>query len=250
MKATLYRYPHPFDSEKFIYCGQTTGKNRDKRHRAGYDGFGRRFKKKFPGIELPSPIFETVEVTDHLELNWLEIEWMFRYRTWHGYADGMNISVPGSHDYKNISAAGRIIRSSLSFETQSEIMKRVAAGATTEERSAWGKAVPKAVRVAAAKKAIETLGPEGRSAMAKTRAENMTSERRKEIALKGLTTRRLLGTDKASEESKKKMSASQKSLGAAIPRRIKFGHNSWHVRRNKPNPRCDFCIDEGLIVAF
>jgi hypothetical protein len=28
------------------------------------------------------------------------------------------------------------------------------------------------------------------------------------------------------------------------------GHSLWHVRRNLPNPRCAFCSEQGLIVAF
>jgi hypothetical protein len=27
-------------------------------------------------------------------------------------------------------------------------------------------------------------------------------------------------------------------------------HLRWHVRRNRPNPRCEFCCEENLIIAF
>jgi hypothetical protein len=103
MIGYLYRYPHPHDLTKFIYCGQKTGKtDRDKQHRYGYVGFGKRFKKTFPGVELPRPIIEEVEVSSQLELNELETIWMFQYHTWRGYEGGMNLSFPGSADYKNM----------------------------------------------------------------------------------------------------------------------------------------------------
>jgi hypothetical protein len=62
--GTLYRYPHPLDPTRFIYVGQ--GAKRDVDHRRGSKEFGKRFKKKFPGIELPQPIREQVEVKDLL----------------------------------------------------------------------------------------------------------------------------------------------------------------------------------------
>jgi hypothetical protein len=102
--GALYRYPHPHDANKWIYCGQ--GPKRDRGHRFGKSSFGRRFKKVFPGVELPKPIREEVEVRDYLELNELETIWMFQYHTWHGYPDGMNLLVPGSADYENLGSIG------------------------------------------------------------------------------------------------------------------------------------------------
>jgi hypothetical protein len=103
----LYRYPHPYDSSKFIYCGQ--GSRRDSRHRSGKSSFGRRFKKQFPGVELPQPIREEIEVWDQFELNELETIWMFRFHTWRGYQGGMNVTLPGSDDYKSMgSLSGRM----------------------------------------------------------------------------------------------------------------------------------------------
>jgi hypothetical protein len=98
MIGTLYRYPHPYDSTRFIYVGQ--GAKRDKNHRSGKIEFGRRFKEKFPGVELPQPILEQIEVLDQAELNDLETIWMFRYHTWRGYPDGMNLTLPRLDDYK------------------------------------------------------------------------------------------------------------------------------------------------------
>jgi hypothetical protein len=115
MFGHLYRYPHPLDATRFIYCGQ--GHDRDKKHRFGSSSFGRRFKRDFPNIELPQPVRETVEVYDQFELNELETIWMFRYHTWRGYEGGMNITIPGAADYKNmialrsresLSAAGKL----------------------------------------------------------------------------------------------------------------------------------------------
>jgi hypothetical protein len=100
----LYRYPHPHDATKFIYSGQ--GSKRDGDHRSGRSSFGRRFKREFPGTELPQPIRETVEVKDQLELNELETISMFRYHTWYGYDGGMNLTLPGSSDYKSLGVVG------------------------------------------------------------------------------------------------------------------------------------------------
>jgi hypothetical protein len=107
MIGTLYRYPHPQDPTRFIYCGQ--GPKRDGDHRFGRTSFGRRFKKMFPDAELPQPVREQVEVEDQIELNVEETIWMFRYHTWHGYSGGMNLTRPGSDDYINLGKiAGRI----------------------------------------------------------------------------------------------------------------------------------------------
>lgn len=110
MIGVLYRYPHPNDSSKFIYVGQTQHidkpEKRDRQHRGGRSTFGRRFKKKFPDVELPQPILERVEACSQLELNEMEIIWMFRYHTWRGYPDGMNIVLPGTQDYKAAAILG------------------------------------------------------------------------------------------------------------------------------------------------
>lgn len=104
MFGHLYRYPHPYDANKFIYCGQ--GSERDGEHRSGRSSFGRRFRRRFPGVELPQPIREQVEIASQFELNELETMWFFIYHTWWGYEGGMNLTVPGSSDYKNMSRIG------------------------------------------------------------------------------------------------------------------------------------------------
>lgn len=104
MIGHLYVYPHPFELDCFIYVGQ--GPKRDGEHRNGTSSFGRRFYKRFPGIELPQPKRWTVEVQDKFELNELETIAMFQYHTWRGYEGGMNLSVPGSKDYQNMGRIG------------------------------------------------------------------------------------------------------------------------------------------------
>jgi hypothetical protein len=99
MIGTLYRYAHPYDSAQFLYCGQ--GSDRDRHHRSGHSSFGRRFKEKFPDIELPEPIREQIEVSSPIDLNEEETIWIFRYHTWWRYPNGMNITLPGSVDYKS-----------------------------------------------------------------------------------------------------------------------------------------------------
>src|SRR6202030_2967867 len=107
MIGHLYRYPHPHDPTRFIYVGQ--GGNRDWSHRSGKSSFGRRFRRDFPGTELPQPIREDVEVESYIELNELETIWMFRYHTWRGYSGGLNLRFPGAKDYKELARMGGLV---------------------------------------------------------------------------------------------------------------------------------------------
>ena len=110
IRAFLYVYPHPHEPGKFLYVGQerTKGK-RDKRHRRGTESFGRRFRMQFPGVELPQPIRREVIVPDFLTLNEEETIDMFRFHTWRGYKGGMNVTLPGSADYKIFGRLGGLI---------------------------------------------------------------------------------------------------------------------------------------------
>jgi len=103
MLGVLYRYPHPTIPNAWIYCGQ--GSKRDASHRRGITSFGRRFKKIFPGVELPLPTREEVEITNQFELNALETAWIHKYKTWYENG-GMNLIFPGSQDYFNIGKIG------------------------------------------------------------------------------------------------------------------------------------------------
>jgi hypothetical protein len=100
MIVNLYRYPHPIIPNKYLYVGQ--GGNRDREHRAGKSSFGRRFKLLFPNINLPDPIKWQEEVGGQLDANIAEIIAMFVYHTWHGYTEGMNLTMPGLIDYINM----------------------------------------------------------------------------------------------------------------------------------------------------
>jgi hypothetical protein len=103
MIGHLYRYPHPLIEGRWIYVGQ--GPRRHKDHRSGRSSFGRRFKKMFPGTDLPYPVREEIEVENALDLNEIETIQMFQYHTWRGYEGGMNLTFPGSKDYNSL---GRI----------------------------------------------------------------------------------------------------------------------------------------------
>jgi len=108
MVVCLYRYPHPFIQDKWLYVGQ--GIDRDKRHRSGKSSFGRRFQTLFPNATLPQPVRWEETANNCLDANCAEILAMFKYHTWRGYPGGMNLTFPGSHDYKNISRLGGIMQ--------------------------------------------------------------------------------------------------------------------------------------------
>jgi hypothetical protein len=103
MIGHLYRYPHPDDFTRFIYCGQ--GAERDQEHRSGKSSFGRRFKHRFPDVVLPQPIIETVEAQNQTELSEFETIWIFQYHTWHGLG-GMNLRLPDDREWQNIGRMG------------------------------------------------------------------------------------------------------------------------------------------------
>jgi hypothetical protein len=115
----LYRYPHPEDPTKFLYCGQ--GLRRDKDHRSGKSSFGRRFKKLFPDIGLPQPIRSEVEVVDQENLNTMETAWMVLYQTLHLFG-GMNLTLPGSDDYKNMGRLGSMVAHSVKDENGKSVL--------------------------------------------------------------------------------------------------------------------------------
>jgi hypothetical protein len=140
MIGTLYRYPHPHDPTRFIYVGQ--GPNRDAQHRSGKSSFGRRFKKLFSDIELPQPIKEQVETSSQFGLNEEETIWMFRYHTWYGYLNGMNLQLPGSTDYKNAGKIGGSISGLINGRKNAEnghMITISAIGRTPEHQIAAGR---------------------------------------------------------------------------------------------------------------
>ena len=103
IQAFIYVYPHPHEPGKYLYVGQENKEGkRDKDHRAGRTSFSRRFKRDFPGVDLPRPIRRQVSAPDSLTLNEEETIDMFRYHTWRGYLGGMNLIFPGSIDYEHL----------------------------------------------------------------------------------------------------------------------------------------------------
>jgi hypothetical protein len=121
MKIDIYRYPHPHIPGIWIYTGQSINvPRRDKNHRAGREGFGRRFKKYFPGVSLPQPEVCSLDVKDYIEANEEETIAMFCNRTWHGQG-GMNLTLPGSSDYLTISKLGAAMGGEESFSKRAGI---------------------------------------------------------------------------------------------------------------------------------
>lgn len=231
MFATLYRYPHPHDSTKFIYCGQAIKpERRDRQHRTGKTSFGRRFKKLFPDVELTQPIREVVEAQDQLELNWLETEWMFRYHTWHGYAGGMNLTL-GSLDYKNMGLLGGRSR---------------VANMTLEQRQEWGR---KAGAASSASFTFEQRQERARKASLVAHA-SMTSEQRKERSRKagiknaesGHLIRIASVGGHALMASMTPEQRSERARKAGLIGSRKGVHVRLHVNRNLLNPQCTFCM--------
>ena len=115
MIVHLYRYPHPTLPDVWLYVGQ--GPNRDQKHRSGMSSFGRRFKKRFPNVELPHPVRWEMEVSNALEKNEEETIAMFQYHTWWGYEGGMNVTLPGSADYENMGTIGGPIAGRIAVES-------------------------------------------------------------------------------------------------------------------------------------
>ena len=213
MLKTLYRYQHPHNLEKFIYVGQ--GPQRDSYHRSGRTSFGARFKKKFPDVELPRPIKEIVEVENQLELNELETIWMFQYHTWKVYKDGMNLRFPGDIDYAGIMTPEQHRENGLNaFKNRTGIhaenFDKTVAGRTSFERKV-GIHSPDTDNVKTGKKGA---------------AINIASGQLEWV-------RNLPQTKEAQS----------RNMG-------QIQHRLWHINRNKPNPRCAFCSEENLVIAY
>ncbi len=211
MIGYLYRYPHPHDSTRFIYVGQ--GAKRDQAHRSGKSSFGKRFKKLFPNAELPCPVREQAEVKNWLELNEEETIWMFRYHTWRGYQDGMNLIFPGSTDYKIM---GKIGGPTAGSNAKKFGLGFFASGMASKGGRIGGKSHAKSGHCARIARIGGLAG--GRIGGGKNIASGHLERLR------------------TSEHQKK---ASEIAL-----------HTHWHIDRNKSNPRCAFCSEQSLIVAY
>jgi hypothetical protein len=223
MIGTLYRYPHPCDLTRFIYVGQ--GPKRDVEHRSGRSVFGRNFKKLFPGVELPQPVREQIEVSDHIQLNEEETIWMFRFHTWRGYPGGMNLLIPGSQDYKRIGKIRGLLTASIPGHTA------------------------RAGRIGGS-----IAGPSnGRKLLERKRGlfgrtkEKIIEDARKGGLVGGLTAGKIArdsGQLAALRTPEHQREAGRKSA-ARLGGMPKNGlHVRWHVKRNKPNLKCNFCREE------
>jgi hypothetical protein len=216
MIGTLYRYPHPYDPSRFIYVGQ--GPKRDEAHRSGRSTFGRGFKKLFPGVELPQPVREQVEVSDYIQLNEEETIWMFKYHTWRGYDGGMNLTVPGSTDYKNLGKIAGHIASKTG-----QIQALAARNHTPEHQAAAGR-----------KAGLKPCSVNGKNHMA--RVGRTGAGGRKGGPIGGRKTALIPGH-----------MARAGSIGGRTGASL---HLRWHVKRNSSSPRCVLCSEQNLVITF
>lgn len=247
MKITIYRYPHPFEDDKWLYTGQTTNlKNRDVEHRKMRDGFGRLFKSTFPGVPLTLPDSHELEVESHLGANWEETVAIFRNHTWHAEG-GMNRTLPGSQDYLNLAKIGGKVTASLPghLSKVGKIGGSIAAkkhkengtgifGLTTEQRIANGSKLGK-LQVKN-KKGIfkpgfdKTLGP---SIAGRKNAEKLGYLRRIGI---------MSGKKKVESGEWDRIRLLPQTKEAQSKSGIKNCHKRWHVKRGLVSPTCSLCI--------
>jgi len=243
IRAFIYRYPHPNDPAQFIYVGQERREGkRDRDHRSGKSSFGRRFKHIFPDTELPQPIRKEVIVPDVLTLNGEEIIWMFQYHTWHGYPGGMNLTMPGSHDYKNFAHLGgrRVheIHKNIAKENGRKGGLALMALLTPEQRSARGHRVRLYINLNPI-----LLTPEQRSERSRIANAYLTPGQRKENGRKG----GLAASKSVTQE--KRLEIMKKTIAVLTPKQLsengKRGvHKQWHL-----NLSCKFCVEQGLNQA-
>lgn len=247
MIGHLYRYPHPLDSTRFIYVGQ--GAKRDQAHRSGKSSFGRRFKEKFLGVELPQPIREEFEVQNWIELNELETIWMFRYHTWRGYQDGMNLQIPGAEDYRSISKfggqsaveSGQLEKARnypnrkerwaeiLQSTDVKESRKRngLKQGRINVESGHWDKISKLSDRISAAKKAGAIAVATGQILRIQTKEGSLKGalNQKTEDKVRGGVTQGNRNVESGHLEKARKTAL----------------HIRWHVKRNLISPTCCFC---------
>ena len=203
-------------------------------------------------MELPSPIREEVDVENQQELNELETIQMFQYHTWRGYRGGMNLTLPGSIDYKNVGILqpiesrrkiGQKLKEQnrglfgLTEKQKKEVVIKggKTTGAINLASGRWAVVSQLCNRVVAAKKA----GAIARDTGQINRIQSKDASRRG-----GIT------------QGNKAVESGQwdeiKGLGL---------HTRWHVSGTrcgrstrfvgpKPNPQCVFCSEQNLVIAF
>lgn len=243
MKVTIYRYSHPTEFGKWLYTGQTTNlKGRDARHRKGNEGFGRRFKKLFPGLELPQPDFREVEVNDHIEANIEETIAIFVNRTWRGQG-GMNLTLPGSTNYARVASLGGLSIPHevcvLNGQRMGPINGKISGprnGRRAVESGQLSRARAKDLRTT--EERIQNLN-RVRNLPQSVKARNDTG---KALGKRNVETGRIhiLGR----EQGRKNVESGWiQALGRSNRNNgIKTSHDRWHVKRNISNPNCKLCI--------
>ena len=252
MIGHLYRYPHPTEPGKFLYVGQ--GLKRDSIHRRGATSFGRRFKKLFPDIELPQPTREIVEVENQLELNELETIWMFQYHTWHGYEGGMNLRFPEDFDYREAMTVEEHRANGLNA-----VKNGTGIHSSEYDRSKGGKVTKKRRSGIFSPDYDRTKG--GRAAavvnVASGQLDKARNSPKRIAALLTASKEKRLGIYGIPKEKKRRigLSAVANKTGIFAENFDKSAagglgaHNRFHVT-GKSSPRCSFCSEQNLIVAY
>ena len=149
----LYRYPHPFTQGRWLYVGQ--GAKRDSAHRSGQSSFGRRFKRLSPNT--PQPVRWQETASTRLDANLAETVTMPSMVPEH--PGGMNLTLPGSQDYKNAGYMGGVVQGQRNAANGQ--MSRIShSGALTQPREAKVYGGRKASRIIKEKRAgIFSLTP-------------------------------------------------------------------------------------------
>lgn len=161
---------------------------------------------------MPQPVREEVEVADQLELNELETIWMFRFHTWRGYAGGMNLTFPGSKDYKNVGLLGAAIGGSIGGPIVRD--KKLGIHSLYFDHSNAGRKGGLKVVESGHLQSISSAG--GKVSGALVGKRNAETGRMKEVQKAGLGKGGKIGGPKGM-------------------------HTRWHTRRNISSPFCVFC---------
>jgi len=243
VKITIYRYPHPTEQGRWIYTGQTANiKHRDTEHRKGSRGFGLRFKKLFH-TELPQPNFQEIEVANQLEANEEETIAIFRNHTWHGQG-GMNLSLPGSCDYKQIGLIGAIVAGQVNVKSGWAFELGRLAVITPGHLSKAGRIGGQTTGLRNAKHKIGIFAPTfdlSKAGIKGGKATNATTNGRKG---NGGRIGGVIGGNKQVTNRIGIFSPEMRGVGGRVGGKIGgrvATHNRWHVQRNIINPNCELC---------
>lgn len=246
MKIIIYRYAHPIEPGKWLYTGQTANLNRrDKQHRLGFKGFGKRYKKVFSGIELPPPDFKEVEISSQIEANEIETIEMFINHTWCGQG-GFNLQLPGADDYTNAARQGGLANvASGQVQALGRISGRKAADSgfldsiRTYEGSAKG-GYTSLHNGHLARVRPKDLGARNRdSGHTQAMGKKWGPINAKRAMEEGFG---IFGLTPEQRSAAGKLGGGKRGPEAARSGQLAEGlHNRWHVNRNIISPDCRFC---------